>query len=186
MSLNPSKSQIVIFTKCPRHKEEIAQRAFRFMLFNENVPIVPEATFLGVTFDSRLTWEPQFRKMTTKAYKRLNLLRHLSSLSNSSNPNTMIHLYRSIIRPIFEYASICIINAADVHLDKFQLLQNQALRVVMKCPGYVSIKDLHDCTGSYLVKSHLIMDAKHRLEIMKKRSPIVGKVIIQHQALHQK
>ena len=95
----------------------------------------------------------------------------------------MIHLYRSIIRPIFDYASICIINAAEVHLDKIQLLQNQALRVVMNCPRYVSIKDLHDCTGSYPVKSHLIMDAKRRLSIMKKNSPIVGEVIVQHQAL---
>ena len=75
VSLNPSKSQIVIFTKCPRHKEEMSQRAFSFMLFNESIPIVPEATFLGVTFDSRLTWEPQVRNLVSKAYKRLNLIR---------------------------------------------------------------------------------------------------------------
>ena len=121
--------------------------------------------------------------MTTKAYKRLNLLRHLSSLSKDPNPNTMIHLYRSIIRPLFEYSSICIINAAEVHMDKIQLLQNQALRVVMKCPRYVSTKDLHDGTGSHPIKNHLISDAKHRLQIMRRNSPIVGKVIAEYQTL---
>ena len=161
--MNPIKSQLVVFTKCPTHKKQIIDHKPILRLFGEDINIIAEATYLGVIFDARLTWEPQFRKMTTKAYKRLNLLRHLSSLCNISNPNTMIHLYRSIIRPIFDYASICVINAADVHLDKLQLLQNQALRFVMKCPRYVSIKDLHNCTGSYLVKSHLIMDAKCRL-----------------------
>ena len=95
----------------------------------------------------------------------------------------MIHLYRSVIRPIFEYASICVINAAEVHLNKIQLLQNQALRIVMKSPRYISTKDLHDCTGSSLIKSYLISEAKHRLQIMRKNSPIVSKVIAEHQSL---
>ena len=131
----------------------------------------------------RLTWEPQFRQMMTKAYKRLNLLRHLSSLSKNLNPNIMIHLYKSIIRPIFEYGSVCIISAADVHLDKIQLLQNQALRLVMNCPRYTSINDLHDGTGIHNIKNHLISNAKYRLKIMRQNSPIIGKVIQEHQTL---
>ena len=95
----------------------------------------------------------------------------------------MISLYKSIILPIFEYGSVCFINAAEVHHDKLQLVQNQALRVVMKCPRYVATKDLHDCTGSVNIKNHLISDAKHRLQIMRKNSPIIGKVIAEHQTL---
>ena len=130
VALNPLKSQLVVFTKCPRHKKEIEEMKPTLKLFGQDIPIIAEATYLGVIFDTRLTWEPQFRSMTTKAYKRLNLLRNLSSLSRNSKPNIMIHLYKSIIRPIFEHGSISIINAAEVHLDKLQLLQNQALRVV--------------------------------------------------------
>ena len=76
VALNPLKSQLVIFTKCPRHKKELEDYQPTLKMFGENVPIVAEATYLGIIFDSRLTWEPQFRKMTTRAYKRLNLLRH--------------------------------------------------------------------------------------------------------------
>ena len=95
----------------------------------------------------------------------------------------MIHLYKSIIRPIFEHGSISIINAAEVHLDKLQLLQNQALRVVMKSPRYMPKKDLHDCTGTHYIKNHLIANAKLRLEVMKRNSPIVGKVIAEYQSV---
>ena len=138
VALNPLKSQLVIFTKCPRHKKELEDYQPTLKMFGENVPIVAEATYLGIIFDSRLTWEPQFRKMTTRAYQRWNLLRYLSSLSQKPNPNTMIHLYRSIIRPIFEYGSVCIINAAEQHLGKIQLVQNQALRIITKSPRYMT------------------------------------------------
>lgn len=183
VQLNPLKSQLVIFTKCPRHKAEIEELKPTIKLFGQNVPIVAEATYLGVTFDSRLTWEPQFKMMTTKAYKRLNMLRHLSSLSKNPNPNTMIHLYRSIIRPIFEYGSVCTINAAEVHLNKIQILQNQALRAVTKCHKYTSIVDLHDITGSSLITKHLILDAKHRIQMMRKNSQIVEKVIEEYKSV---
>ena len=62
-------------------------------------------------------------------------------------------------------------------------MQNQALRIVMKSPKYTSIHDLHDCTGTPLIKNYLISDAKHRLQIMRKNSPIIGKVIVEYQAL---
>ena len=39
------------------------------------------------------------------------------------------------------------------------------------------------CAGSELIGKYLISDAKHRLQIMRKNSPIVGKVIAEHHAL---
>ena len=85
--------------------------------------------------------------------------------------------------PIFEHGSVCTINAAEVHLDKLQLIQNQALRVVMKSPRSLHRKDLHDCTGTHIIKNHLISNAKHRLEVMRNNSPIVGKVINEYLAI---
>ena len=169
---------------CPKHKKEIQDLNPTIKLFGQNIPIVAEATFLGVIFDTRLTWGPQFSKMTAKAYKRLNILRHLASLTKKPNPNTLLHLYKSIMRPIFEYASLCYINAADVHFDKIQLIQNHALRIVMQSPRYTLITDLHDCTGSQPIKTHLISDAKHRLQIMQNNSPLIHKVILEYHA-HQ-
>ena len=79
---------------------------------------------------------------------------------------------------------VYIIIAADVHFDKIQLIQNDALRIVMQSPRYTLITDLHDCTGSQPIKTHLISDAKHRLQIMQNNSPLIHKVILEYQA-HQ-
>ena len=93
----------------------------------------------------------------------------------------MMHLFNSIVRPIFEYGSVCIVNVAETHMEKQQHVQNQALRVVMKSPRYMAIKDLHDCTGSHPIRQHLINHARKRLNTMRRNSPILQKVIQEFQ-----
>ena len=95
----------------------------------------------------------------------------------------MVHLYNTIVRSIFEYGSISFVNAAEVHMDKIQILQNQALRVVMKSPRYMAIKDLHDCTGLQPIKKHLITHARKRLDTMRRNSPILQYVIEEYQSV---
>ena len=183
VSLHPAKSKLLLFTKCFRHKDEVKANGLSITLFNEQVSVVDEAVFLGVTFDSRLTYEPQTRKTLAKAYKRLNLLRMISAMTEKPKPEMLATLYKAIIRPIFEYGSICTVGAADVHLDKLQLLQNQALRTILKTPNYVAIKDLHDLSGLPPIKEHLILFARKQLESMKKHSPIVATTIDEYESV---
>ena len=62
-------------------------------------------------------------------------------------------------------------------MEKLQLIQNQALRVVTKSPQYMSIKDLHDCTGILQIRDHLIQHARKRLHTMKRNTSILHEVI---------
>ena len=153
---------------------------FTVSLFGQNIQLINEVVFLGVTFDQRMTWEPLFRKLVVRAYKRLNLLRRISSLAQDPNPNLLAHLYQAIILPVFEYSSICSICAADVHIEKLQLVQNMALRVVMSSPRYTSLKDLHDCMGFKPVKAHLTSFAKRRLDAMRKSTRILESSILDY------
>ena len=98
-------------------------------------------------------------------------------MSTKHNPEMLLTLYKSTIRPIFEYSSICSMTAAECHLEKLQLIQNQALRVILKCPAYVGINDLHDASGLPLIKTHLTEFASKRLQSLIKTSPIIGQSI---------
>ena len=180
VSLHPAKSKLIMFTKCPRHKIEMPAGP-SILISGETVLSVQEADFLGLTFDVRMTWEPQTRKMLTRAYKRLNLLRSIAALTTKPNPNTLLTLYKSTIRSIFEYSAICFITAADCHLQKLQLIQNQALRLVLATPAYISTKDLHDCSGIQPLQQHLTDFAQKRLTLMKRISPIIASTIQEHQ-----
>ena len=177
VSLHPAKSKLILFTKCFRHKAEVERNGLSIEIFNEQVPAVNEADFLGVTFDARLTYEPQIKKSVSKAYKRLNLLRMISSMTTEHKPDMLATLYKSIIRPIFEYSSICTVSCAETHIEKLQLLQNQAIRTILKTPNYVSVNDLHDLSAIPRIKEHLISFAQKQLERMKTHSPIVKATI---------
>ena len=183
VSLHPAKSKLVLFSKCPRHRIQLPNGP-SVNVFGEKVTATCEAKFLGITFDARLTWEPHTKQLVAKAYKRLNLLRSISAVSETTpKPEVMKKLYEQTIRSIFEYSDICIINAADCHLRKLQLVQSQAIRIILKTPAYVSIQDLHDLAGLPLIKSHLIECAKTRLSKMEKISPLIKSVILDHKRL---
>ena len=176
VTLHPAKSKLLLLTKCPRHKEEIPGGP-TLHVFNEQISTVGQADFLGVLFDSRLTWEPYVQKIVAKAFKRINLLRTIAALTERHNPRIMILLYKSTIRSIFEYGSICTVNAAATHIKKMQLVQNQALRLILQTPAYVSVQDLHDCSGLPLINDHLIEYTRKRINTMERLSPIIASTI---------
>jgi hypothetical protein len=55
VALSPEKSKVVVFSRCPRHKKE----SLDLYHFGVKLKVYEEADLLGVTFDQRLTWEPQ-------------------------------------------------------------------------------------------------------------------------------
>ena len=186
VSLHPAKSKLVHFTKCPRHREEIPGGP-TVNVFNEQITATSQAEYLGVLFDSRMTWEPHTQKIVAKGYKRVNLLRSVAALSKNVKPEIINLLYKTTIRSIFEYGSICIVSAAETHIRKMQMVQNQAIRIMLQTPAYISIKDLHDCSGLPLVKDHLIEHARKRIKDMERLSPILEPTIAKyHQIKHIK
>ena len=176
VALDPAKSKLILFSKCPRHKEQLPSSP-SIRVFSEQVNGVSEAEFLGAAFDSRLTWEPQKRKIVAKAYQRLNLLRSISAQANNPKSDMLKTLYTSTIVFVFEYPSISIGTAADTHLQKLQLVQNQAMRVILNTPGFISINDLHDSTGLRPVKEHILRSTESRIASLEKMSPIMSTTI---------
>ena len=96
--MNPAKSKVLVFTRCPRHQKE---GSLYIKLFSEVIQTATEAEFLGVVFDSYMTWEPQTAKIISKAYSRLNLLRVVAGLTKKKNPSLLVKPYQSIILSLF-------------------------------------------------------------------------------------
>ena len=105
----------------------------------------------------------------------------ISAATKKHKPEMLLKLYESIIRPVFEYGSICSITAAECHIDKLQVLQNQALRAILKTPSYVATRDLHDLAGIPQIKEHLTQFARKQLEKTTARSPIVNTTLLEYE-----
>lgn len=173
VKINAKKSQAICFSKCPSHKS----CTINLKICQQAIPKGNEATYLGVVFDSRLSWERQITKMCERANTRLNLLRAMASMSNKHNPNVLSHLFNSTIKSIFEYPSVCIISAADTHLKKLQIIQNEALRIILKVPSYIPIETMNDAADQVNVKTHLCDIAKQRIQNLIRQSTLVQKTI---------
>ena len=56
------------------------------------------------------------------------------------------------------------------------MIQNQAMRIILKTPAYVAIDDLHDYCGLPKVKDYLIECARKKLAVMKRMSPLISDI----------
>jgi len=70
------------------------------------VPVVEETKFLGVVYDHKLSFIPHIKHLKDKCTNALNLLRVLAHTSWRADQETLLHLYRSLIRSKLDYGCI--------------------------------------------------------------------------------
>ena len=152
IKLNPEKTKVIIFSR-----SLLARKAeFNLTLYGETLKIYPRVKFLGITFDSELTFQPHFEDILERWNNRYHRLRLLANKKWGPSPATLIQIYKKCVRPIFEYGSLSTITASDCIISKNQQLQNKFIRLALRLPKYILPKLLHDSTGLPYVKDHLI------------------------------
>ena len=109
----------------------------------------------------------------------------MASMSQKHNPTLLSQLYNSTIKSIFEYSCICIITAANVHLRKLQLIQNEALRIILKVPAYMPVARMNDCGGQINVKEHLCSIAAERIRRLVQSSRQVRQTCDNYKKIRQ-
>ena len=123
--ISTDKTVAILFTKSTKEID------LNITLLNNKIKTVDSTKFLGVIFDKRLTWEKHIQYITSRAKKRLNLLKSLSGTKWGAATKALLTLYRSLIRPILDYADIAYDSARNSHLKKLDLIQSAALKTCL-------------------------------------------------------
>ena len=94
-----SKNKTVAMNFCPDKK------CMHPVLKLDNDPIqfVKEAKFLGLIWDTKLTFEPHIKYLKARCQKSLNILEVLSRTEWGADQTTLLKLYRSLVRSILDY-----------------------------------------------------------------------------------
>ena len=95
------------------------------------IPVVEEVKFLGIIFDKKLSFLPHLRYLKNKCTKALNLLRVVANTSWGADQQTLLHLYRSLVRSKLDYGSIVYGSARGSYLQILDPVQNHALRLCL-------------------------------------------------------
>ena len=99
------------------------------MLGNNPIEFVKEFKFLGLVWDSKLTFKNHIAYLKKKCRKSLNLLKVLSFTNWGADTDTLLKLYRSLIRSKLDYGSIVYGSANNKELKKLDVIHNQGLRL---------------------------------------------------------
>ena len=98
-----STSKTVCMHFCRLRKHHLDPELF---LYGMPIPVVQEVKFLGLIFDSKLSFLPHIRYLKNKSTKALNLIRVVAHTSWGTDQDTVLLLYTSLIRSKLDYGCI--------------------------------------------------------------------------------
>jgi ribonuclease HI len=100
-------------------------------LNGSRIEVVPEFKFLGLIFDSKLTFIPHINYLRNKCNKALNLLRVVSNYDWGADRKVLLRLYRSLIRSKLDYGCFVYGSARQSYIKKLDTIHHQGLRLVL-------------------------------------------------------
>ena len=172
IKLNPEKTKVIIFSRSSlaRNSEPILK------LYGERLKICSQVKFLGITFDSKFTFQKHFEEILVRCNTRYHRIRLLVNKKWGPSPSTILQIHKQCVRPIFEFGSLSTIITSDTIISKIQRLQNKFIPLALRLPKYIGVKLLHDSSGLPYVKDRLLSCATRTLERISK-NPLVEKSI---------
>ena len=106
----------------PMHKTSVKLR-------ERSIPHTATAKFLRLNWDSKLNWKNHISKLKAKCAKNLNLLKSITALKWGAGQETLMRLYRAIIRPKIDYGFIVYGAAMEAELNQVDSIANEAFRI---------------------------------------------------------
>ena len=101
-------------------------------IYNEPITFNNQAKFLGMTIDSKLTWNNHITHLKAECIKRTQALKCLSHRAWGADRTSMLRVYRTIIRSKLDYGCIVYQTAKHTTLAKLNPVHNSAIRL---CTG---------------------------------------------------
>ena len=125
-------NMLVNTTKTTYQSFSLAHKVIHPLLKYKNItlPQTNQMKYLGVTFDNKLTWKNHVNEISTRASQWLNVLKCLSGSKWGCARSTLYHTYNKYILPVITYSCEALITARNSPMDKLELSQNQALRLI--------------------------------------------------------
>ena len=101
-------------------------------LGNSNIQFVAQHKFLGLIWDSNLTFHAHIQNLLTRCRKALNIIKVLSYSNWGSDSKTLIKLFRTLVRSKLDYGCFIYMNAKiKGDLEALDVLHRQGIRLCL-------------------------------------------------------
>lgn len=102
---------------------------------NNFIEQISEIKYLGVIIDSKLNFKTHLDYICKKIAKKLYFFRRIR---NKLSVGTSIKIFNSIVKPHFEFCSTIMLMFNNEMVNRLQILQNKAMRIILKKNRFVS------------------------------------------------
>ena len=127
LTLNVGKTVMMLF-RPRKNKEPDPNSELRVSLLNKQIECKPQAKFLGLHLDDKLSWDMQFANMTFRIRSRIGLLRKGKNLLTKHAKKV---LYYAQIHSIFQYGIVIWGPLLSrTMMNKLQKLQNKCVQLI--------------------------------------------------------
>ena len=162
MEIESRKTNVIIFSK----SRSAIRAEPASSLYGDLLLYYPHIKFLGITFDSGMTFTKQFEEMLERWDRKFHCLRILVNKKWGPSPATIVQIYKQCVRPTFQYGIVSTITVSETVITKIQRVQNSFIRVALRLPKYVSARLLHEALGPPYVRERLITVGQNHLARM--------------------
>ena len=103
----------------------------RLTLEAEPIGEVEKFKFLGVTFNSRLTWVDHIENLARSINRSANLIYSLVSSKICLGLNSLIRVFKAMIRSKMDYGAAVLVSSLPTHYKRLDVIQNKILRRIL-------------------------------------------------------
>ena len=133
LKMNAKKCCYTIFSKVGNKNCLFNKKInFNLLLNNELIPYNPNPLFLGVTFDEYLCFNTHADNLRARAENRLNIIKIVAHSSWHLTKTTLLNIYSALVSSIFTYSFFIVANISISNLEKIQIIQNNAIKLIFK------------------------------------------------------
>jgi len=114
---------------------------------NCQIKVVNETKFLGVLFDSKLSFIPHINALKAKCLKSMNLLKVVSKYNWGGDTTVLLRLYRAITRSRLDYGSVVYGSTRPSYLKCLNSVHHQGLRLSLRAFRTSPVESLYVLAG---------------------------------------
>ena len=184
--VNESKSAYMLFK--PKGKKE-PENLEKLIIKETEIKRVPNARYLGITIDEKMSFKEQFNKLNKKLKETVNAL---IAVRETLNYRAKIQLYHSFFESHLKYAAVTYFDKLNkTQIEILNKLQKKAIRLVfnakmrchtgklLKLAEIIPINKVYKCEALKFV-------FKYRNELTKNEQPRALSEIFSHEITNRK
>ena len=124
-------------------------------LYNKLIRFEDSFKFLGLIFDSKLTWKAHISKLKAKCQRLVGMLKFISSHDWGGYIKTVLHLYRILIGSKLDYEFMVYQSASNTINSLLEPIANKCMRMATGAFKSTPVKSLNIIANETILEDRL-------------------------------